>query len=302
MGRDYTASMVRGRRAGVAAALAVVAAAAVTAGCGGGSTSSALSLDPVAAAATKSQSAGAARVRLSIAVTGPQGKTFRLRGTGAIDGPSSDLTFKLGSLLGQAGVPSAALTQLAHGSLREITLEQDGDYVIYVRLGSLLSSQLPGGQQWIKLDLSKLGKSAGLDLSKLLAGSQMQPGDLLLLLRTEGAKIHKVGSATINGATTTHYRVVVDTRSRLKELGTSPLLAGVAAQMPSIPEDVWIGKDGLVRRVRASFDLPHGATPVGMAMALDLYDYGAQVDIAAPPSSQVFDATDLAQQGLGGLH
>jgi hypothetical protein len=294
--------MLQGRRAALASALAVAVAAVVTAGCGGGSTSSALSLDPVAAAATKSQSAGAARVRLSIAVSGPQGKTFRLRGTGAIDGPSSDLSFKLGSLLGQVGLPSAAMTQLAHGSMREITLQEDGDYIIYVRLGSLLSSQLPGGQQWIKLDLSKLGKSAGLDLSKLLSGSQMQPGDLLSLLKTEGAKIHKVGPATVNGAATTHYRVVVDTRSRLKELTTSPLMADVAAQMPRIPEDVWVGKDGLVRRVRVSFSLPHGATAVRTAMAMDLYDYGARVDIAAPPSSQVFDATELAQQGLGGLH
>jgi hypothetical protein len=294
--------MLRGRVAALASALAVAVAAVVTAGCGGGSTSSALSLDPVAAAATKSQSAGAARVRLSIAVSGPQGKTFRLRGTGAIDGPSSDLRFKLGSLLGRVGLPSAAMTQLAHGSMREITLQEDGDYIIYVRLGSLLSSQLPGGQQWIKLDLSKLGKSAGLDLSKLLSGSQMQPGDLLSLLQTEGAKIHKVGPATVNGAATTHYRVVVDTRSRLKDLTTSPLLAGVAAQVPRIPEDVWIGKDGLVRHVRVSLNLPHGATAVRTTMAMDLYDYGAQVDIAAPPSSQVFDATELAQQGLGGLH
>lgn len=293
--------MLRGRRAAVATAVVVAAAAAVTTSCGGGSTSGALSLDPVAAAATKSQDAGAARIRLALAVSGPQGKTFHMRGTGAIDGASSELTFRLGSLLGQAGMPSAAMAQLAHGSMQEITLEQDGDYVIYVRLGSLFSSQLPGGQQWIKLDLSKLGKSAGLDLSKLLSGSQLQPGDLLSMLKTEGAKIRKVGSATIDGAATTHYRVVVDTRARLKELA-SPLLTGVAAQMPKIPEDVWIGKDGLVRRVRVAFDLPRGGTPVHTAMAMDIYGYGAHVDIAAPPSSQVFDATELAQQGLGSLH
>jgi hypothetical protein len=224
-----------------------------------------------------------------------------MRGTGAIDGTSSELSFKLGSLLGQAGLPSAAMAQLGHGSMQEITLEEDGDYVIYLRLGSLLSSQLPGGQQWIKIDLSKLGKSAGIDLAKLLSGSQMQPGDLLSMLQTEGAKIHKVGPATINGAPTTHYRVVIDMRARAKEL-TSPLLASVAAQMPTLPEDVWIGKDGLVRRIRVSVSLPHGGMPVRTSMAMDLYDYGAQVDIAAPPSSEVFDATQFAQQGLGSTH
>jgi hypothetical protein len=37
-------------------------------------------------------------------------------------------------------------------------------------------------------------------------------------------------------------------------------------------------------------------------MTMDLYDYGAHVSIAAPPSDQVFDATSFAQQGLGSMH
>jgi hypothetical protein len=59
--------------------------------------------------------------------------------------------------------------------------------------------------------------------------------------------------------------------------------------------DVWIGKDGLVRRLRLAFALTQGR--VGMRM--DVYDYGAATTIAAPPSSDVFDATQLAQQGFG---
>ena len=33
-------------------------------------------------------------------------------------------------------------------------------------------------------------------------------------------------------------------------------------------------------------------------MTMDLFDYGANVTIAAPPSSEVFDATPFAQSGL----
>lgn len=293
--------MLRGRGTAFAAALAVAAVAAVTAGCGGGGTSSALPLDPVAAAATKTQAAGAARIRFAVAVSSPQGKTFRLHGSGAIDGGNSRLSFRLGSFLHQTGMHSAAMAQLAHGSVQEITTEQNGNYFVYLRLGSLVASQLPGGQQWVKIDLSELGRSAGVDLSKLLAGSQLQPGDLLSLLRSNGAKVHKVGPATVNGVATTHYRVVVDLRARLKELG-SPLLSAAAAQVPKVPEDVWIGKDGLVRRVRVSVNLPHGGAPAHTAMTMDIYDYGAGIHIEAPPSSQVFDATQLAQQGLGSLH
>ena len=78
---------------------------------------------------------------------------------------------------------------------------------------------------------------------------------------------------------------------------TSPLLAGAMAALPaSIPADVWIGKDGLVRRVHLALGVAQGR----MAMTMDLSDYGTDVAIAAPPSSDVFDATQLAQQGMSG--
>jgi hypothetical protein len=291
--------MLRGRSAAIATALAITAATAVTAGCGGGGTSSALSFDPVAAAATKTEHAGAARIRLNVAFSSPQRQSFRLRGSGAIDGASSELTFKLGSMLGQMGIPSAARTKLMHSSLQEVALEQNGDYVVYVRLG-FLSSQLPAGKEWIKLDLSKLGKAAGLDLGKLLSGSQFQPSDLLSLLNGEGATIRKVGSESINGVTATHYHVTIDLAEALQKSGfTSPLLSSVASKLKTVSDDVWIGKDGLVRRIRASYNLAVRGKQVHGDVSMDLYDYGAHVSIAAPPDSAVFDATQLAQQGLG---
>ena len=276
------------------------------AGCGGGSSSSAVSLDPVAAAATKSQHAGAARIRFALAVSSPQlpSKAFRLRASGAIDGTSSELSFNLGSLIREMGatqgaLPPAAMSQLAHAKMKELALEQNGHYVIYMQLG-VLSSQLPGGKQWIKLDLSKLGKASGVDLGKLLSGSQLQPSDLLGMLRGEGAKVRKVGSATIDGTATTHYRVTIDLAKALESKGlASPLLGGLAAQMPKLPENVWIGKDGLVRRVGFSYGFARSGQQVRMRMTMNISDYGAHVTIAAPPSSQVFDATQFAQSGLG---
>jgi hypothetical protein len=293
--------MRRGPRAGIAAALAIAAAAAVTAGCGDGSTNG-LALDPVSAAVAKTQNAGAARIHLALAIKSPQlhGKTLRMQGAGTVDGNSAELTFKVGSILRLTGIPpgvspSATMAQLKHASMKEIVVEQNGDYVLYLRLG-VLSASAPGGKHWIKLDLSKLGKSGGLDLGKLLSGTQFQPGDLLSMLRANGAKIREVGSARVEGAATTHYRVTIDmTKALGANATTNPLLAGVAAQMGTIPEDVWIGKDGLVRRVRLSY----GLAQTRVATTMDLYDYGAHVTIAAPPKSDVFDATQLAQQNFG---
>jgi hypothetical protein len=287
--------MLHGGRAGIPAALAIAAVAVVTAGCGGGSTSGALRLDPVAAAATKTQNAGAARVRLNLAVSG-QGQRLGMHGAGAIDGTSSQLSFKLGSMAGQLA------PQLGHAKIKEIALEQDGDYVIYLKL-DFLSSQLPGGKQWVKLDLTKLGKSAGLDLGQLLSGSQLQPSDLLGMLEAEGAKVQKLGAATIDGAATTHYRVRIDLAKALQEKGlTSPMLKEIARRTKTAADDVWIGKDGLVRRVRLAYSLGTPSGTAHAAMTMKLYDYGAHVSIAAPPSSAVFDATQFAQQGLSSLH
>jgi len=290
--------MGRGRRAGIAAGFAIVAAAALTAGCGGGSSSNALALDPVSAAVTKTQNAGAARVRFALTLGNPQqaGETIRLHGAGVIDGTSGELTIKLDSALRQAGIAPGA-------SLKEIFLQQDGDYVVYMQLGFLAAS-LPDGKHWIELDLSKLGKSAGVDFGKLLSGSQFQPTDVLSMLKAEGAEVRKVGAETVDGAATTHYHVTVDMAKALQAKGvTSPLLSGMAAEIPKVPEDVWIRKDGLVSRVRISLNVPQADKSIRMAMTMDLFDYGAHVTIAAPPSSEVFDATALAQQGLaGGFH
>ncbi len=293
--------MLRGRRAGIAAALAVATTAALTAGCGGGSTSGALRLDPVSAAATKTQNAGAVRVHMKMVLSG-KGRTVRMRGTGALDGESAEMSFRLGSMLGRMGLPPgvASMAQLAHASMKEVALEQDGDYVIYLRIPSL-SSELPGGKTWVKLDVSKLGKSAGIDLGQLTSGSQFQPNDLLGMLEAEGAKVHTVGPATIDGVATTHYRGTIDMAKALRSSGlTSPMLKQLAGRMNMASENVWVGKDGLVRRVRFAYAVPREA--MRMAMTMDLFDYGAHVSVAAPPSSAVFDATQLAQQGLGSMH
>jgi hypothetical protein len=272
--------MRRGRWTGIAAAVAIGAVALVSAGCGGG-TGSALSFDPVAAAATKTQQAGAARVRFVLHLTGAN-KTVAVRGAGAIDGASSELTF------------NTTLPQLGASTFQEISLEQNGDYVVYLQLGAL-ASQLPGGKHWVELDVSKLGKSAGLDLGKLLSGSQLQPSDLLSMLKAEGAQVRSLGAATVDGIATTHYRVTIDTAKALQAQGlSSPLLAGATAELPKVPVDAWIGNDGLLRRIRIAAGTAQGR----LDLTMNLSDYGTTVAISAPPSSDVFDATQLAQQGI----
>jgi hypothetical protein len=285
--------MHRGRWAGIAASFAIAAVAAVSAGCGGGSS---LALDPVAAAATKTEHAGAAHIRFALSFTGPhtRGHKVKLTGLGVIEGTSSELTVGLGSLAAQSFGPAVN----ANASLKEISLEQNGDYLLFLN-GGFLTAHLPGGKHWVELDISKLGKAAGLDLGGLMSASQLQPSDILSMLKAEAAAtVRNLGTATVDGVATTHYRITVDLAKALKESGLAkPILSRVAAKAGKVPADVWVDKDGLVRRIRISLGSPN--TRRHLSLTMDVSDYGADVTIAAPPSSDVFDATQLAQLGIG---
>ena len=119
------------------------------------------------------------------------------------------------------------------------------------------------------------------------------------MLKTEGAQVHKVGAATVDGVSATHYHFTVDLGKALESKGvSSPMLKALAAQMKTVSDDVWVSKDGLVRRIRTAYTMAGLAGAAHVAMTMDIYDYGAHITIAAPPSGQVFVGTQLAQKGI----
>ena len=90
----------------------------------------------------------------------------------------------------------------------------------------------------MKLDFSKLGKSAGIDISKAMSGGQLEPTDMLSMLEAEGAEVQKVGPATIDGVATTHYRVKVDLAKALQSKGlSSPMLKDFASKMKTATDE-----------------------------------------------------------------
>jgi hypothetical protein len=57
--------------------------------------------------------------------------------------------------------------------------------------------------------------------------------------------------------------------------------------------DVWVGEDGYVHKLRFEQKLTEGAS---MTMEEELYDFGAIVDVSAPPEDQVVDLTQFLGQ------
>ncbi|HEY4349117.1 MAG TPA: LppX_LprAFG lipoprotein [Gaiellaceae bacterium] len=268
--------------------LALVGAVIALTGCGVSKV-----IDPVADAATKTENAGGAKLAMTISVDAPSAsKQFSITANGEFDKTQADITMDLSSALAGSGLslPSGS------GAVELRYLQESGDPVVYANLG-FLASEIPGGKSWVRLDLAQAAKSAGIDLGQLMGQSNQNPGQILDMLRASGS-VTTVGSETVNGASTTHYKASVD-------LSKLPQLQGKVGQeltkqlsdagITDVPFDVWIGDDGLVHRLT----MTEALKGVNVAVTLDISDYGTDVNVSAPASDQVFDATGLASM-LGG--
>jgi hypothetical protein len=264
---------VRWGLAGVLLALALVAA-----GCGSGGS---LALDPVASAADRTLDKGTGRFALQTAFTLPLLGRTTVSGEGSFDNAKQamDVTLNVNGL--GAGMPTSV----------ELRLLQQA---MYVQLEGLPAGrQLPNGKNWVKVDLERALKKLGVDLANLGVGQS--PTGVLAQLRGS-TNTQKVGTETIDGVRTTHYRGTVDVRDALDQATAEDrktlqrLLDEAKAHgvdATSTTFDVWVGDDGLVRR------LTQRVGSVGH-LTMTFSDYGEPVHIEAPAADATVDLSDLS--------
>jgi hypothetical protein len=256
-------------------AVLLVAAPLLLAACGGGGKSSSeVKLAPVAyvkQAAQKSAQATSEHVELKVTAT-VQGSPFSMSGAGDFDNAN-----RSGSMTVHANVQGLDV---------QIDEVLDGT-TIYLK-SPLFAAALPAGKTWLKLDLEKVGKAQGIDLSQLMG---QDPAQSFAQLQA-GEHVTEVGDETIDGVDTTHYRGRLD----LSKLPQAAKIKGLAKAKYG-PYDVWIGKDdGYVRRVKSSYTLQQQA--IGTTM--DFSDFGKDVNVNVPAAAETADATSQSIQGLGG--
>jgi hypothetical protein len=246
---------------------------------GGGSSSNGPTLTPLASvhsAAKKSALAPSEHMVLK-GTAAVQGQPVTVSGSGDFDN-----TKHTGSLH----------TDVNAGGLAT-TLDAVVDGTIFYLKSPLFSATLPKGKAWLKLDLEKLGKSQGIDLSALLS---QDPGQSFTQLEASG-QVTEVGDETVGGVETTHYRAHID---------PSKLPQGAKVQALTKakygPYDVWIGKDdGYVRQVKFTYSaVTPGVGRQSSTTTTTFSDFGKQVTVDVPSAAESFDATGTALKGLGG--
>lgn len=241
----------------------------------------------VAAASTRTTAAKNARVELNGDVA-TMGQTVTLNGTGAID--FANQTFQLN------------LTVPGMGTIEERFLDE----VIYVKIPDEQAAQF-GGKPWLKIDPKAVSGSGGQNPFGSLDSSN--PAQILATLQGAGS-VTKVGDDTVRGARTVHYKADIDVAKAADAQKLTPAqrqqLQQALGGKSTIPADVWLDEQGLVRRLTIDIEAspPAGGaassgspTSVKTKISMEFFDYGqADTAVSAPPADQVTDFSQILGQ------
>lgn len=138
------------------------------------------------------------------------------------------------------------------------------------------------GKEWMKVDSSAVFGEQG---AQALSGSNGSPSASMKGLKYAN-DVDDLGSETVNGKTTTHYRAVVDQEQMGKFKDAFGTLTGSGAT--SVTMDVWVGADDLPVRMIQEF----GAIKVTM----DFDKFGETAVVKAPPAAQTGDLTEALEE------
>jgi len=268
------------------ALLPLLALVVLATACG---TRDALELDPVASAASKTDEAGSSRVAFEARTIG-LGRDFVLKGEGAFDYEAGSGTLQLDA---SALVPGAGDGRI---ELRSVGSK------LFLRVPESLAAWLPTPKRWVALGVGKSLDAFGLG-SVNPNGLQQDPAELLRLLRASSAEVKESGSAVVRGVGTTRYTAKLDLAKAVdanaESLGLTERERAQLRQaveelrresgLDAIPVEVYIDSEGMLRRTSLTLTLELEGRRVSLAQTTDYYDFGADVDVQAPPASQVLD-------------
>ena len=301
----------------------------VDAGGGQGATAAFLS-----GAASRTAEARTGRFHLTVAVSGggsaSAGAGTTMTADGAFDRDADRSTITVQPWAGAPADPGTSpggSSSWADALTGPETMVTVGD-TLYVR-GGFVSLLGDTSAPWVRIDGAAGGGSAtSSDPGGVagLMGSGVDAEHQLAELESVSGGVTVVGHDVLDGIDTIHYRATVDLAKAASHAGsggsadsssdpstgTVPPDPGAELGEPSgtVPVEVWVGSDGLVRRYSTVVDAASlrfgggwlgvpGADAPTFTSTFDLTDLGAPVDVQVPPPDQVttLDLQHLASRG-----
>lgn len=249
-------------------------------------------LTAVSLAACANTSSGAARSRdvsdARLIVAGyddaRSARSVRMDGEVSVRAAGRDLTVPLRGAIDferDAARFTVSLAGLGIPGLGDAEIEaRVVDGRLYLELGAVAGALLGGS--WAEVPLDTVG------------GFSTDPTGFLDMLRGV-TKVERIGTETIRGVEATHFRGTIslaDAIDRAPDARREALRRALGAAGAEVPVDVWV--DGRDRPVRFAATVAAGG--VDASVRLDLFDYGADITVTAPPADAVTSLEGL----LGG--
>lgn len=173
------------------------------------------------------------------------------------------------------------------------------DDVVYMRMPPQMSAGF-GGKPWVSIDLADAAAASGGDLSAFGPVNGIDPTQALAQLRGVTDDVRAVGEETVRGTKTTKYRLTIDLARVVEQAPEAQreMVRNAVEKLGSgaVPAEAWIDAEGRLRKFtqRTTID-GIGETVVTM----ELFDFGTDVVVEAPPADQVADLGPMLRQGAG---
>ena len=136
------------------------------------------------------------------------------------------------------------------------------------------------GDKWLKIDLSDPNSLFG------MIGKATDP-EVMFKAMESPKKLELVGSEDVDGVETNHYRITLDPAQYLEAM---EFPAAMADMLPKeLVTDMWVDADNLPRKFTQTVEVkaPGGGAPTKSTTEGTYADFGTDVEIEAPPASEV---------------
>jgi hypothetical protein len=194
---------------------------------------------------------------------------------------TSDTAGQAQEMAGQARFTDNGVEMKATG-----TGAQAMELILVDKAMYMKSPAFGSGDKWLKIDLSDPNSLFG------MIGKATDP-EVMFKAMESPKKLELVGSEDVDGVATNHYRITMDPTQYLKAMEFPAAMADMLPQ--ELVTDMWVDADNLPRKFSQTVEVKAagGGTPTTSTTEGTYGDFGADVEIEAPPASQVTEAPGM---------
>ncbi|HEY8523959.1 MAG TPA: LppX_LprAFG lipoprotein [Acidimicrobiales bacterium] len=210
--------------------------------------------------------------------------------------------------ISQAGRGPSPVDEPTEPVIVPIVVDGDVGYADLTALEELAPNdqRRADGRRWVRFG----AEDVGVEGSPFAAITRLaNPEGILALLGAATGDVETVGEDEVRGEPATHVQTTIDLAAARDQGpdGEWPMLDALAGEgdsrIDTVPVDLWIGEDGLLRRFRVEVEReaaartnapdgpPVAADAVGTigSLTYEAFDYGEPVDVEVPDPDDVTD-------------